>query len=95
MVGSEIAADAALIGKNVVGSVASVVAETPNAPYCSWRRTLAQRMGRYALIVDDLAFRVDSNNAEIQLSWQNRGAGYGDGTAVQGSNGTRKRTHCG
>jgi hypothetical protein len=85
MIGTVIADDAALIDSNVLGDVASVVAETPNAPYSSWRRTLAQRLGRYALIVDDLTFRIDSNNAEIRTSWQNSGGAYGAGTAMRGA----------
>jgi len=62
--------DAALKYQKVVGKMATVVAEVANAPYCNWRRTLAQRVQRYALVVDDLTFRTASDNLEIQIQWE-------------------------
>jgi len=62
--------DAALKYHEVVGKMVTVVAEVRDAAYCSWRRTLAHRTGHYALIVDDLAFRTDSDNMEVQIQWE-------------------------
>ena len=44
---------------------AMAVGEVPRAAFCNWRRTLAQRTGRYAIVVDDLAFRTDSQNMKV------------------------------
>jgi len=62
--------DAALKYQKVIGNMATVVAEVANAPYCNWRRTLAQRVQRYALVVDDLTFRTASDNMEVQIQWE-------------------------
>jgi hypothetical protein len=65
--------DAALRHHDLIGSTALVVTEVPRAPYCSWRRTVAQRRGRYALVVDELSFRVDSHRFEARFFWQKTG----------------------
>ncbi len=70
MVEPKVPMDAALRYHDVVGSTVAAVAEVPDAAYCSWRRTLAQRVGRYALVVDDLAFRANSENVEVQTLWE-------------------------
>jgi len=77
----KIAMNAALKHCDVVGETAIAVAEVPNAAFARWRRTLVQRVGRYALIVDELTFRKDSPNAEVRLEWETeRGARrLGDG----------------
>jgi len=62
--------DAALKYHKVIGKMATVVSQVPNAAYCNWQRTLLHRTGHYALIVDDLAFRTDSNNMEVQIQWE-------------------------
>lgn len=54
----------------VVGKTATVVTEVAKAPFCNWRRTLAQRVQNYALVVDDLKFRTASDNIEIQIQWE-------------------------
>ncbi|MHC4743767.1 MAG: hypothetical protein ACYS8Z_17770, partial [Planctomycetota bacterium] len=85
--------DAGLKYHTVVGRTASVSTEVAKAFYCSWRRTLAQREQRYALVVDDLKFRTDSDNLEIQIQWETERAAktFADGhiefdavTEVQG-----------
>jgi len=71
----KIAMNAALKHCDVVGSTAIAVAEVPDAPFANWRRTLVQRTGRYALIIDELTFRSDGSNSEILFEWQTeRGA---------------------
>jgi hypothetical protein len=70
MVEPAVAMDAALLHSDVVGSTATAVAEVPKAAFCNWRRTISQRTGRYALVVDDLAFRTDSQNMKVTTSWQ-------------------------
>ncbi|MBI2301215.1 MAG: VCBS repeat-containing protein [Armatimonadetes bacterium] len=70
MVEPAVPMDAALRWHDVVGQVAGCVAEVPKAAFCNWRRTLAQRVGRYALFVDDLTFRTDSRNMEVETYWE-------------------------
>ncbi len=64
------AMNAALKYCRVVGGAAVVTAEVPDMPFCSWRRTLVHRIGRYALVADDLAFRESSDNMEVQILWE-------------------------
>jgi hypothetical protein len=66
----KIAMNAALKRCDVIGSTAVAVAEVPNAAYANWRRTIVQRIGRYALIVDELTFREDSPNADLSFEWE-------------------------
>lgn len=70
MVEPKVPMDAALLYRDVVGGTATAVGEVPNMPFCNWRRTLSQRVGKYALICDDLTFRADSQNMKINTSWQ-------------------------
>jgi hypothetical protein len=70
MVEPHIAMNAALKLADVVGETTAVVAEVPNAAYSSWRRSLIQRTGKYALFVDDLTFREDASNMEVQIKWE-------------------------
>ena len=69
-----VAMDSALKYRDVVGGAAVIAAEVPRAAYCRWRRTLAQRVGRYALFVDHLTFREDSEELEVEVLWQGKGA---------------------
>ncbi len=73
LVEPQVAMNGALLYRDVIGQTAIAVGEVPNASYCNWRRTLLQRTGRYALIVDDLAFRADGDNTEIQIKWEMSG----------------------
>jgi outer membrane protein assembly factor BamB len=93
LVETHIPMDAALKYHKVLGKTATVAAEVAKASYCNWRRTLAQREQRYALVVDDLTFRTDSDNLEIQIQWETERTPktFGDGhvefdthTEVQG-----------
>ncbi len=70
LVEPRIAMNARLRHHDVIGSTAWVVAEVPDMPYCHWRRALVQRAGQYALILDDLSFRADSENMEVQIEWE-------------------------
>ncbi len=76
MVEPQVAMDGALRCRDVIGQTAVCVGEVPKAAFCNWRRTLAQRTGRYALVVDDLTFRADSENMEVQFKWENQGGGF-------------------
>lgn len=73
MVEPQVAMDGALRYADVVGSVALAVSAVPKMAFCEWQRTLLQRVGRYALIVDDLAFRTASDNMKVETEWQPRG----------------------
>ncbi len=91
MVEPQVPMDSALKFCDVIGQTATAVAEVPRASYCYWRRTLAQRVGRYALIVDDLTFRNDSENMEVQIKWEGQGmrpTHRGDGSLRLQSSGT-------
>ena len=70
MVEPEVAMDGALLYHDVVGGTAAAVLEVPKLPFSNWRRILAQRIGRYALIVDDLVFRDDGTNARLVTRWE-------------------------
>ena len=70
MVEPTVAMNAALLHAEVVGGTAIAVGEVPDASFCNWRRGLVQRTGRYALVVDDLAFRTDSQNMKVKTTWQ-------------------------
>ena len=76
MVEPQVAMNGALLARDVVGEVAACVGEVPNAAYSSWRRTLAQRIGRYALVVDRLTMREGSDNTQVQTSWEVTGGGW-------------------
>ena len=69
-----VAMDSALKYRDVVGRTALIAAEAPRAAFCAWHRTLAQRVGRYALFVDHLAFKEDSEEMEVEVVWQGKGA---------------------
>lgn len=69
-----VAMDSELKYRDVVGGTAVVAAEVPRAAFCNWRRTLAQRVGRYALFVDRLTFGADSEELEVAFLWQGKGA---------------------
>ena len=73
MVEPKVAMDAALRYHGVVGQTITAVGEVPEASFANWRRTLAQRLGKYALVVDDLTWEVGSQNLEAATSWQTRG----------------------
>ncbi len=70
LVEPKIAMNAALKGARVLGNTATVTAEVPNAAWCSWRRTLLHRVGKYSLFTDSLDFRTETENAEVQFLWQ-------------------------
>lgn len=69
MVEPAVAMDAALLHSDVVGPTAVAVGEVSKAAFCNWRRTLAHRTGRYAVIADDLTFRTDSQNMKVATTW--------------------------
>ncbi len=70
MVEPKVAMDGALRYRDVLGTTAAAVGEVPNAAFCNWRRSLVQRVGKYALFVDDLTFRTDSDNIQAQTLWE-------------------------
>lgn len=74
MVEPQVAMDGALLHHDVTGGTVAAVAEVPKLPFATWRRSLAQRVGRYALIVDDLGFRTDSDNLKLETTWEMPGA---------------------
>jgi hypothetical protein len=61
--------DGQLLHRDVLGPIAVAVGQVPGMPYTNWRRTLVQRTGRYALVVDDLTFRADSANMRVSTTW--------------------------
>ena len=73
LVEPRVAMDAALRRRDVIGRTAVAVGETPHAAFAAWQRTLIQRIGRYALVVDRLEFRTDSDDMEVEIFWQGKG----------------------
>jgi len=73
MVEPTVAMDAALLHADVIGRTALAIGEAPKAAYGNWRRLLCQRTGRYALVVDELRFRTDSQNMKVSTTWQTPG----------------------
>ncbi len=71
----KIAMDAALKRCEVIGATALAIGEVPDAALANWRRTLVQRTGRYAVVVDELTFRQESPNAEVVIEWQTERGG--------------------
>ncbi len=91
MVEPTIAMNGALRSRDVVGGVAACVGEVPDAAYCNWRRTLAQRVGEYALVVDELTMRESSENIQVQTLWEVPGGGWDaarNSIAVSGTTGS-------
>jgi len=70
MVEPAVAMDAALLYSDVIGPTATAVGEVPDAAFSAWRRTLSQRTGRHAIVVDDLTFRTDTQNMSVTTTWQ-------------------------
>jgi hypothetical protein len=76
MVEPIVAMDAQLLHKGVLGNSVVAVAEVPRLPYGNWRRTVLQRPGSYALYVDDLGFRADSENMKVVTEWNTVGGAW-------------------
>jgi len=74
MVEPKVAMEGAMRHQDVIGGTAVAVGEVPDAAFCSWRRTLVQRVGRYVLFVDRLKFRGDTGDMEAEVLWQGKGA---------------------
>ncbi|MCC6445973.1 MAG: VCBS repeat-containing protein [Armatimonadetes bacterium] len=70
LVEPQVAMDAALRSHVVLGETVLAVGEVPKAAYGGWKRTLVQRKGRYALVVDEFKSRADSANLEAQILWE-------------------------
>lgn len=62
--------DAALKHCQVLGETVAAIGEVPDMPYTSWRRALLHRQGRYAVFIDELMPRTDTENLEVQLLWE-------------------------
>ena len=73
MVEPEVAMDAALLDHGALGDTAWAVGEVPKTPFANWRRAVVQREGSYALFVDDLTFRTDSDNVKVETEWNTVG----------------------
>lgn len=71
-----VAMDAALKHHRVLGGTVVAVAEAPGMPFTSWRRALVHRPGRYAVVIDELSPRIDTENLEVQLLWETRGGNW-------------------
>jgi VCBS repeat protein len=65
-----VAMDAALTRTGVVGGLALVAALVPHAPFCAWRRTVAQSVGRHVLVADVLSFRDPGEEMEVEIWWE-------------------------
>jgi acylphosphatase len=70
MVNPKVKTSAVLRDTNVVGETVTVTGEVKELGFSDWRRTIAQRLGRYALVVDDVTFARNTKNMQIQTIWQ-------------------------
>jgi len=70
MMAPGVAKDGALVYTAVIGDTAVAVGGSPHAAYCDWRRSIVLRTCRYALVVDELTFREDSENMDVQVWWE-------------------------
>ncbi|MBT4819356.1 MAG: hypothetical protein HON70_26855, partial [Lentisphaerae bacterium] len=61
---------AGLLHHSVLGDAVTAIAEVPDMTHCHWRRSLVQRIGRYALIVDELIMAADSDNVDVEIGWE-------------------------
>lgn len=68
-----LAMDAALKHAEVVADTAVVAAEVPQMSWSTWRRSLVQRVGQYALFVDEVTFREASDNMTVEILWETTG----------------------
>ncbi len=73
MVEPQVAMDGALRAHDVLGRTAYCIGEVPKQSFCNWRRSIALRPGAFTLVVDDLTYRVDSENFEAKTLWQGPG----------------------
>lgn len=73
MVEPSIAMNAALKWNDVVGQTVGITADIPQTAYADWQRTMLQRIGKYAIVVDDFRFRTDADNMSIQTLWEGSG----------------------
>src|SRR5690606_38815685 len=76
MVEPKVAMDAALLHRGVTGEGAAAVVLVPDLPFAKWKRSVALRKGRYALIADDLEFRSNSDNILAETTWEIPGANW-------------------
>ncbi len=78
MVEPQVAMDSGLRKSAVVGQTAFASAEVPKTPFADWRRSIAMRNGHYALFVDRLDFRADSDNMQVLTTWEPVGGAWQD-----------------
>lgn len=78
MVGPEVSTAAALKDRGHLGGTAFAVAEAEGVGCSDWRRILAQRVGQFAVFADVVTATQDTENFEIQTSWQGYDAVWDD-----------------
>lgn len=80
--------DAALVDHGTLGNVFYAIGNVPHMPFTDWRRSFIQRVGRYALFVDDLGFRTDTENMKVETQWNTVGGAWNAGRNVLAIQGT-------
>jgi len=65
-----IAKNAALKHASVCGSTALFSAEVPDVSFCSWRRSILHKTGKYSLVSDTMNYRSESKNMAVDILWQ-------------------------
>jgi hypothetical protein len=77
--------DAALQKYFSIGESTFASADVPNLPYCNWQRGVYLRAGKFALAIDKLKFKTNSQHFEAEFWWQAEGNSWknvnGDWTA--------------
>ncbi|MCK5803747.1 MAG: hypothetical protein KAI66_12980 [Lentisphaeria bacterium] len=73
MVEPTVAMNAALLSRGVVGRTVHATGEVPRASFANWRRHLLLRTDAYAVVVDALTYRADSQNMSVNTLWETKG----------------------
>ncbi len=76
MVEPVVAMDSGLLDHGTVGETLYAIGDVPRMAFADWRRSFIQREGRYALFVDDLNFRTDSDNVKVETEWSTVGGAW-------------------
>ena len=76
MVEPIVAMDSGLLDHGTIGDTLYAIGDVPRMAFADWRRSFLQREGRYALFVDDLGFRTDSDNVKVETEWNTVGGSW-------------------
>ena len=88
----KVALDAALQKYFSMGESTFASADVPNLPYCNWQRGVYLRAGKYALAIDKLKFKTNSQHFEAEFWWEAEGNSWKNENGELTSGDTRLAT---